>query len=126
MKSSSSSSLIVIILVMMTMVVGCLGRMDVGIFMNNNNPIPNRCYIPGEYCAHIELKDCCEGLYCAGFGFSGTCTPVSQCISEIGAVCGAGIGAPPCCYPNQCRASEFMTINGHCAAPYTLSLEQPQ
>uniref|UniRef100_A0A803R7R1 Uncharacterized protein n=1 Tax=Cannabis sativa TaxID=3483 RepID=A0A803R7R1_CANSA len=109
---------IIVVMMMTTMVVGCLGRiMDVAIFMN---PTPNRCYIPGEYCAHIELKDCCEGLTCEGGAFSGTCVPVSHCISEIGAVCGAGIGAPPCCYPNTCHVEGFWTINGHCAAPNTL------
>ncbi|KAM6579309.1 hypothetical protein CsatA_003083 [Cannabis sativa] len=104
---------IILVMMMTTMVVGCLGRMDVAIFMN---PTPNRCYTPGEYCAHIEIKDCCEGLHCEGSLFSGTCVPYAHCL-PIGEVCLAGISQ--CCYPNHCK-SKFMSINGHCTAPDTL------
>ncbi|KAM6579314.1 hypothetical protein CsatA_003088 [Cannabis sativa] len=117
MKSSSTISIIIILVI--TMVVGCLGRMDVAnVFMlnNNNNPTPNRCYIPTEYCALVEGKRCCEGLYCEGFGFSGTCTPVSQCISQVGAECHSGDPNynPPCCYPNICHHETFWHVVGHC------------
>ncbi|GMN52114.1 hypothetical protein TIFTF001_021272 [Ficus carica] len=62
----------------------------------------DRCRVPGEYCHVMQLKICCEGLYCTGsaFGEDRKCVPYADCRKQNEG-CSMTVS---CCYPFNCNA----------------------